>query len=86
MIWYFQEGLGPLVRVEMKQRGQELDSFKELVKKAVDAKAKAAFQPRFYACKTDQHCLWGNRPSAAKTSTQGQPMKDPRVEKPKSRP
>ena len=38
----------------MEQQGQELNSFKELVKKVVDAEAKAAFQPRSYPCKTDQ--------------------------------
>ena len=69
----------------MEQRGRELDSFEELVKNAVDAEAKAALRPRFYARKIDQYCLRGSRPSAAKTSTQDQPMKDPRVEKPKSR-
>ena len=57
MIWYFREGLRPSVRVKMEQRGQELNSFKELVEKAVDAEAKAALQPRFYACKIDQYCL-----------------------------
>ena len=86
MIWYFREGLRPLVRVEIEQRGQKLDSFEELVKKAVDAEAKAALWPRFYACKTNQYCFQGSWPSAAKTSTQGQPMKDSRVKKPKSRP
>ena len=30
------------MRVEMEQRGRELNSFKEIVKKAVNAKAKAA--------------------------------------------
>ena len=85
MIWYFREGLRPSVKVEMEQRGRELDSFEELVEKAVDAEAKAALRPRSYARETDQHCLRGSWPSAAKTSTQGQPMKDPRVEEPKSR-
>ena len=86
MIRYFREGLRPSVRVEMEQRGRELDSFEELVEKTVDAKAKAALRPRSYVRKTDQHCLWGSRPSAAKANTQGQPMKDPRVEEPKSKP
>ena len=79
MIWYFREGLRSLVRVEIEQCSQELNSFKELVEKTVDAKAKAALCPRSYTCKTDQHCLRGSRPSAAKASTQGQPIKDPRV-------
>ena len=83
MIWYFWEGFWPLVQVEMEQRGQELDSFEEKVEKAVDAKAKAAFRPRSYARNTDQYCFWGSWPSAAKTSTQGQPMKDSQVEEPK---
>ena len=86
MIWYFREGLCPSVKGKMEQRGQELNSFKELVKKASNAKAKAALWPHFYACKTDQHCLRGSQLSTAKTSTQGQPMKDPRVEESKSRP
>ena len=34
--------------VKIEQRGWKLDSFKELVKKTVDAKAKAALRPRFY--------------------------------------
>ena len=54
----------------MEQRGQELDSFEEIVEKTVNAKAKAALRPRSYTCKTDQHCLRGSRPSAAKTSAQ----------------
>ena len=86
MIQYFRECLRPSVRVEMEERGRELDSFKELVEKTVDAEAKAALRPRSYARKTNQYCLWGSRPLAAKASTQGQPMKDPRVEEPKSRP
>ena len=70
MIWYFQKSLRPSIKVEMEQRGQELNSFKELVKKTVDVKANAPLRPCFYACKTDQHCLWGSRPSAAKANTQ----------------
>ena len=70
----------------MEQRGWEFDSFEKLVEKAVDAKAKTALRPRSYARETDQYCLRGSRPSAAKASTQGQPMKGPRVEEPKSRP
>ena len=86
MIWYFWEIFCPLVRVKMEQQGQEFNTFKKLVKKAINAKAKAAFQPCFYICKTDQHCLRDSWPSAAKVSTQNQLMKDPKVEKPKSKP
>ena len=57
IIWYFREGLRPSVRVEMEQCGLELDSFEELVEKAVDAEAKAALWPCSYAREIDQHCL-----------------------------
>ena len=83
MIWYFQKGLRPSIRVKIEQHGQELNSFKELVKKAVNAEAKAALRPRSYACKTDQHCLQDSRPSAAKASTHGKPMKHSRIKEPK---
>ena len=83
MIWYFRESLYPSVRVEMEQCGRELNNFKELVEKAVNAKANAALPPRSYAPKIDQYCFRGSRPSAAKASTQGQPMKDPKIKKPK---
>ena len=53
----------------MKQRSQELDSFKELVEKTVDAKAKAAFWPRSYTRKTNQHCFRSSWPSVAKAIT-----------------
>ena len=53
MIWYFREGLRPWIKFEIKQCGGKLDSFKELVKKAVDAEAKATLRPRSSARKTD---------------------------------
>ena len=85
MIWYFWEGFRPSVQVEIEQYGQKLDSFKETVKKAVVAKGKAVFKPCSYACDINQHCLQSSWPSAAKTSTQGQPMKNSRIEEPKPR-
>ena len=71
------------MQVKMEQRGRELNSFKEIVEKTVDAKAKAALRPRSYARNTNQHCLWGSWPFAAKTSAQGQPIKDPQIKKSK---
>ena len=71
------------MQVKIKQRSQKLNSFEEIVKKAVDVKAKTAFRPCSFTRNINQHCLQGRRPSATKTSTQGQPMKDPQVEKPK---
>ena len=74
------------MKVKIEHCSWELDSFEELVEKAVNAKPKAAFRPRSYACKTDKLCLQGSQPSAAKSGTQSQPIKEPRVEKSKSRP
>ena len=86
MIRYFPKGLCPSIRMKMKQYGRELDNFEELVKKTINVEAKAALRPRSYARKTDQHCFWSSWPSIAKASTQSQSMKDPRFEKPKSKP
>ena len=88
MIRYFREGFRSSIRAEMEQRGRKLDSFKELVEKAVNAEAKAALRPRFYAWETDQHCPRDSRPAhstTAKAQGQGSSMKDPRVEKPRSK-
>ena len=38
------------MQVEIEQRGQKFDTFKEIVKKAVNAKAKAALRLCFYVC------------------------------------
>ena len=48
MIQYFQKGLRPLVQVEIEQRGQELNNFEEIIKKAGNAKAKAVLRRCFY--------------------------------------
>ena len=69
MIYYFRKDLRPSVTVKMEQRGQELKSFKKLVKKAVNAKAKADLRSCFYACKTDQYCFQGSQLFATKTIT-----------------
>ena len=85
IIWYFQEDLWLSIQLEREQRGQELDSFKEIVKKTVDAKVKAALKPCSYTCNTHQDYFRGSRLAVTKTSTQGQSKKDLRVEKPKRR-
>ena len=63
----------------MQQRGQELDSFEELVEKAVDAKAKVALRPLCYARRTNQYCFCGSWPSAAKSNTQDSQWKTQRL-------
>lgn len=42
LIRFFREGLKPLVKAQMEQRGRELDSWEEIVEKAIDAEAKAS--------------------------------------------
>ena len=89
MIRYFREGLRSSIQAEMEQRGRELDRFKELVEKTVDAKAKAVLRPCSYARETDQHYSQGSRlahSTTAKAQGQGSSIKDPRVEEPKSKP
>lgn len=89
MIRYFKEGLRPSIRAEIEQRSRELDIFKGLVEKTVDAEAKAAFRPRFYARETDQHCPQGSRlanSSITKAQDQSSFRKDLRTEEPRSKP
>lgn len=45
LIWFFREMLKPSVKTQMEQRGGELDSWDEMVEKAIDAKAKTSLQP-----------------------------------------
>ena len=47
LIWFFWEGLKPLVKAQIEQRGQELDSWKQLIEKVIEAETKAGFQPSF---------------------------------------
>ena len=74
----------------MQQRGRELHIWEELVKKAVDAEAKAGLRLTYYVRETDQRCLRGIRPAhttTAKAQTQGSSsMRDLRVEEPKYKP
>lgn len=63
LIRFFCEGLKPLIKAQMEQRGQELDSWDELVEKAIDAKAKDGLQPILIVRKIDQHYPRGNHPA-----------------------
>ena len=63
LIRFFLERLKPLVKAQMEQRGRELDSWDELVEKAIDAEAKASLQPPSFIREMDQRCRRGNRPA-----------------------
>lgn len=82
MIKYFTKGFKLLIRAEIKQRGRELDSFKELVKKTIDDEAKAVFNPCFYARDIDQHYLSSSRSIFfTTTKSSGNSIKDFKTEK-----
>lgn len=67
MIWYIEEGLKLLLRVEIEQRSREPDNFNEIVEKAVDTKAKAGLSLRSYTCKTNQHYGQSNQSAVTKS-------------------
>ena len=69
MIRYFWKGFWRLIKDKIEDCGQELDSFEEIVEKAVNAEAKVSLKLYFYTCKTNQYCLQGSRPYATKAST-----------------
>ena len=54
---YFQEGLKPSVLTELEHQDLELESFDQMVKKAVDAEAKLAIRPRSSTKEIDQNCF-----------------------------
>ena len=69
MIEYFWKGLCPSVQVKIEQCGRELNSFEEIIEKAVDTEAKVALRPCSYSCNIDQYYFQGSRPLIAKTNT-----------------
>ena len=54
LIRFFCEGLKPSIKAQIEQRGRELDSWDELVEKAIDAEAKARLQPASILCEIDR--------------------------------
>ena len=92
MLRYFRECLRPSILAELQNEDLELENFVQIVKKAVVAEAKANLRPRATTRDMDQHCPRGSRSAnttAAKASSQdnsqGQSIKDPRVEESKAR-
>ena len=63
MIRYFREGLMRSVRAQLDARGRDLDSWEEVVKKAVNAEAKASLQSPTSTCDIDSRYSRGNRPA-----------------------
>ena len=73
LIQYFKESLRPSIRAQLDARGQELDSWDEVVEKAVDAEAKASLQLYSRTRKIDFKCPRGKR--LVKTDNLSKPKK-----------
>ena len=89
MLRYFREGLRPSILAELQNEDLELESFVQIVKKAVVAEAKANLRSRATTKDMDQHCPRGSRSAhttAAKAKTQGLLIKDSRVVETKYKP
>ena len=84
MLRYFREDLKPSILAELEHQDLELESFDQMVKKAVDAEAKSSLRPRSSTKEIDQHCPRGNQPDNS-IKSQSSTMKDPRSEKSKVR-
>ena len=85
MLRYFQEDLKPSVLVELEYWDLELESFNQIVKKAIDAEPKSALWSHSSTKKIDQNYPRGNRPANFTVPTsQSNAIKDSRAEKPKA--
>ena len=58
MLKYFRKGLKPLVLAKLEYWDLELESFNQMVKKAVNAEAKSALWPCSSTKEMDQNCPW----------------------------
>ena len=84
MLKYFRKGLKPSVLAKLEHRELELESFNQMVKKAVNNEAKSVFCPRSSTKEMDHNCPQGNQPTnSIVAKSQGSTMKDSRTEKPK---
>ena len=63
LICYSRDGLKPFIQAQMDERGRDLETWEEVIKKAIDAEAKAARQPQSLMKEMDNCCLWGYRPT-----------------------
>ena len=59
-IRFFRKDFRLLIKAQIKWWGREDDSWKEFVKKTIDAKTKASLQPQSIICKIDQRCPYSN--------------------------
>ena len=62
LIRYFRDGLRPSIQAQMDNRNRELDSWDEVLEKAIEAEAKASLQPASSVREMDSRCYRGRRP------------------------
>ena len=84
MLRYFQKGPKPFILAKLKQQDLELESFNQMIKKAVDVKAKSTLWLCFNTKKMDQNYLWGNWPANSTIAkSQDSTIKNFQIEEPK---
>ena len=84
MLRYFRKGLKLFLLAELEYRNLELESFDQMVKKAVDVEPKLALRPYSSIKEIDQICPQGNRlVNCTVAQSQSSTMKDPRSEESK---
>ena len=79
MIHIFRESFWLFVKVEMNQRGRELDSFKKIIERAVDTETTAQLRPSSNTREMDQNCPQDNypvQPTIARSPHQTRPTED----------
>lgn len=85
MLRYFRKSLKPSILAELEHKDLEQENFDQMVKKAVNVKAKLAFQSCFNTGKIDQNYPYGNQlANSTIIKSQGSTMKDSWVEEPKT--
>lgn len=60
MLRYFQESLKPFILVELKYWDLKLETFNQMVKKAIDVETKVVLQSYSSTWEMDQYCPYGN--------------------------
>ena len=84
MLRYFQEDLKLSILAELEHWDLELESFDQMVKKAVNAEAKSALWPHSSIKEIDQNCPRDSQlANSTVTKSQNSIIKDSRMEKPK---
>ena len=59
MLKYLRKGLKPSILTELEYQDLELESFNQIVKKAVNTRAKVVLRPRSNTREIDQNCPRG---------------------------